>query len=141
MVKKNQKTSRLEKALDETLDRFLEKVKFEEETSSTENDAPGITLADGSSYILSPEEGKKLSKLAKEKEEEIAGLLEKAVKGYLRREQKVFTKQDIKEELVFWQKKLESLEEGSAESDLSPREKKVLLSYLRQLARGTWEEH
>jgi len=67
-------------------------------------------------------------------------LIGKAVGEYLQREEKYFSKEVIKKELFFWQKKVEAVQEGKAESDLSSKERKVLLSYLRQLARGTWEE-
>lgn len=140
MVKKNKKTSRLEQALDETLDRFLETVKVEEKEETKGQEDLGFTLADGSTYILSPEEEKKLSDLAVEKDQQITNLIGKAVGEYLQREEKYFSKEVIKKELFFWQKKIEAVQEGKAESDLSSKERKVLLSYLRQLARGTWEE-
>lgn len=140
MVKKNKKTSRLEQALDETLDRFLETVKVEEKEETKGQEDLGFTLADGSTYILSPEEEKKLSDLAVEKDQQITNLIDKAVGEYLQREEKYFSKEVIKKELFFWQKKIEAVQEGKAESDLSSKERKVLLSYLRQLARGTWEE-
>ncbi len=124
MVKKNKKTLRLEQALDETLDRFLEKVKVEEKEVPKEKEDLGLTLADGSTYILSPEEEKKLNDLAVEKQKQITDLIDKAVREYLQREKKYFSKEKIKNDLYFWQKKIEAIQEGKAVSDLSSKEKK-----------------
>ncbi|GEM_PF-2287638 len=140
MVKKNPKTSRLEQALDETLDRFLEKVKIEEKETSKETEKTGLTLGDGNTYILPPDLEKKFKNLAKEKNLKVMGLFDEALEDFIRRADSSMDRDLIKAEFSSLQEKLENLEPGQKEGDLSPKEKKVILSYLRQLARGSWED-
>lgn len=138
MVRKKSKTTRLEKALDQTLDRFLDQVKIEKEGIKKENN--NTTPVEGEFYPLSPEEEDKLNELASAQGIDKNLLIKKAVEEFLLRQEGLFFKENIKAELFAWQQKLEALGEGDGESDLSAKERKVLLSYIRQLARGTWED-
>ncbi len=140
MVRKNSKTTRLEKALDQTLDRFLDQVKIEKEGIKREKENTGTVSSQGDFYSLSSEEEEKLDELASAQGIDKTLLIKKAVEEFLRRQQGLFFKENIKAELFAWQQKLEALSQGDGESDLSAKERKVLLSYIRQLARGTWED-
>ncbi len=138
MVRKNSKTTRLEKALDQTLDRFLDQVKIEKEGIKKENN--NTSRVEGDFYPLSPEEEDKLNELASAQGIDKNLLIKRAVEEFLLRQEGLFFKENIKAELFAWQQKLEGLDEGDGKSDLSAKERKVLLSYIRQLARGTWED-